>query len=194
MDKVHTFELPAVNKAVENLISDNFEHLISWIYQNNTIVPYNDPKIRAGLSLKIVIKCTEDTVVPVHLMKKIIRDSLNTAVSQEKGILIEELPVINKAVENLMSDNSEHLISWIYQNDTIVPYNDPRIRVGLSLKILIKCTEGTVAPVHLMEKIIQDIVNLLTIANPQERSVLIEELRLVQKCTELDDLISLNLN
>jgi hypothetical protein len=103
-----------------------------------------------------------------------------------------ELPIVNRAVETLISDNSEHLISWIYQNTDKEPYNNPTIRVGLSIKILLKCSEGSIGPTHLMEKILNDIVNLLPTADATERSILVEEYRLVQKCTELDDLISLN--
>lgn len=104
-----------------------------------------------------------------------------------------ELPIVNRAVEKLISDNSAQLISWIYQNIDVEPYNDPKIRVGLSLKILLKCHDNVVGPAHLMEKVLNDIVNMLPGADPADRSLLVEEYRLVQKCTELDDLISLNI-
>lgn len=104
-----------------------------------------------------------------------------------------ELPVVNRAVETLISDNLEHLIEWIYQNTDRAPYNDPKIRVGLSIKILLKGSEGVVGPAHLMEKILNDIIMMMPNSDKEERSMLVEEYRLVQKCTELDDLISLNL-
>lgn len=103
-----------------------------------------------------------------------------------------ELPIVNRAVETLISENSETLISWIYQNTDRAPYNDPTVRVGLAIKILIKCHDGVAGPAHLMQKILNDIVNILPGADAADRSILIEEYRLVQKCTELDDLISLN--
>ena len=105
---------------------------------------------------------------------------------------------IEHARIKLLEDNSENLISFIYENKNMVPYNNPEIRIGLSIKILLKIDKCF--DINLINKIINDIEELLNdktylnnFVNPEERRNYLEkELILINKYIELSDTISLN--
>jgi hypothetical protein len=105
---------------------------------------------------------------------------------------------IDAASNELIIENSEHLIAYIYSNKEKMRYSDPEIRIGLSLKILLKtekCFER-----DLLLPIIEDIEYLLSnkgylslFNNPELRKEgLSKELMLVNKYIELSDTITLN--
>jgi hypothetical protein len=56
---MHTFTLPDVNQATNDLIGRNAEHLITYIYNNPDTPPYAKPEVRVGLVMKILFKMTE---------------------------------------------------------------------------------------------------------------------------------------
>lgn len=105
---------------------------------------------------------------------------------------------IDNASTELIIENAEHLIEYIYANKTKMRYSDPEIRIGLTLKILLKtnkCFER-----DLLIPVIEDIEYLLENSgylrlfnNPDARKEgLSKELLLVNKYIELSDTITLN--
>lgn len=105
-----------------------------------------------------------------------------------------ELESVNNACSQLISDNAQHLIRYIYSHQQDYPYNDPKTRVGLVLKTLLK-TGNEVATVKsdAIEPAIKDLTKLINESPSQsERNVYTDELKFLGSCTILDDLISLN--
>lgn len=111
-----------------------------------------------------------------------------------------EAPSIDKYSNRLLIDNAQNLINYIYEHITEFPYNDPEIRVGLSIKILLKTDNSF--DVVILKPIITDIEYLINneeyinkFENPEERlKNLTNELILVNKYIELSSTISLNKN
>lgn len=107
-------------------------------------------------------------------------------------------PKISEAVTSLLIDNAAYLIEFIYLNNNIEPYNDPEIRIGLAIKILLKT--NTYYDIVVLQPIINDINNLMnnpeylsTFENQNERlNCLAKELILINKLIELSETITLN--
>ncbi len=99
---------------------------------------------------------------------------------------------IESAGFDLVVQNAEHLINYIYTHTDNAPYSNAEIRVGLVVKILIKSNRNY--PQDLLQPVINDIEELLTenIDNPDRHEGLSMELQLLNKFKELDDSISLN--
>jgi len=108
-------------------------------------------------------------------------------------------PKISEAVTSLLIDNVASLINYIYSNQEIEPYNNPEIRIGLSIKILLK-TNNKYYDIIVLQPIINDINNLMnnpeylsTFENQNERlNCLAKELILINKLIELSETITLN--
>ena len=109
-----------------------------------------------------------------------------------------ENPEVEKASGNLILENANYLLQYIYSNLDKEPYNNPEIRIGLALKIILK-TNITYES-NIMQPIIDDIEFLLNdedylnkFKNPgKRRAKLDSELLLINKYIELSDTISLN--
>lgn len=102
-----------------------------------------------------------------------------------------------KAFHQLLDDNLELLIEYIYDNIDREPYNNPETRVGLSLKMLL--TSRAMISHHLSNKIYQDIDNLKIdkaylsrFADPGKKiKYLKRDQNLLKKHTEVDN-VTLN--
>lgn len=105
-----------------------------------------------------------------------------------------ELPEVKQATQQLISDNSEHLIRYIYEHIDKAPYNDPKIRVGLVLKTLLRSGDVTnTVSSEAVDPAIDDLQSLLTAEkNPSQRDTYAHEIRFLKHCTILDDMITLN--
>lgn len=106
-----------------------------------------------------------------------------------------KLPEVAEACVELISENAEHLINFIYQHADRAPYNNARVRVGLAIKIILKPGEDTevVLEPTVLEPVMQDLDELIRSAETQtERKIYTDELRYIRDCTIRDDLISLN--
>ena len=109
-----------------------------------------------------------------------------------------ENPEVELATSDLIIENANYLLSYIYSNIDKKPYDDPEIRIGLSLKIILKT--NITYDRSLMQPIIDDIEYLLGneeyftyFKNPEKRKAkLNNELILINKYIELSDTISLN--
>lgn len=105
---------------------------------------------------------------------------------------------IREAGFDLMVQNAEHLIKFIYQNTDKSPYDNPEVRIGLVIKILIRSNTNYTA--DLLQPVVDDMQNLLSdqdylckFDDPSERrNALSKELTLINKFMELDETISLN--
>ncbi len=105
-----------------------------------------------------------------------------------------ELDDVNNASVQLISDNAESLINYIYDNTEKEPYNDPLTRVGLVLKTLLKSGgESVTIKASVIEPATDDLQNLITgCENLVQQKIYTDELKFLRSCTLLDDLISLN--
>lgn len=109
-----------------------------------------------------------------------------------------EVPRLDVASNNLIVSNADKLILYIYDNRDKIEYSDPEIRIGLTLKILLKA--NNYFEIDLLRPVIEDIEYLLTnesylrlFNSPEERKkCLSKELILVNKYIELSETISLN--
>jgi hypothetical protein len=109
-----------------------------------------------------------------------------------------ELENVKNATADLVANNAELLIRYIYDHKEQVPYETAEVRVGLVMKTLLKAT-GTYSS-ELMNQVIDDIKDLLndrkylqTFSSPSERKAALNyELSFINKYIQLDDLISLN--
>lgn len=109
-----------------------------------------------------------------------------------------EKPNIDKYSSQLLIDNAQNLITYIYNHVDEEPYSNAETRVGLAIKILLKT--NSCFDIIVLQPIIVDIENLMndneyldTFENPEERvKNLTSELILVNKYKELSDTISLN--
>jgi hypothetical protein len=101
------------------------------------------------------------------------------------------LKPVNEATEELIGQNAEHLIKYIYDNKEVIPYKDPIIRIGLSLKTLLKA--NCEMPIDTISPVIDDLSELInTTTDITQRKTYLEELKFIQSCSINDDLISLN--
>ena len=105
-----------------------------------------------------------------------------------------ELDDVNNASVQLISDNAESLINYIYDNTEKEPYNDPLTRIGLVLKTLLKSGgESVTIKANVIEPATDDLQNLITgCENLVQQKIYTDELKFLRSCTLLDDLISLN--
>lgn len=106
-----------------------------------------------------------------------------------------KLPEVTEACVELISENAEHLIDFIYQNADRAPYDSAKVRVGLAIKVILKPGEDAeiVLKPHVLEPVMQDLEELIRTAQTQtERKIYTDELRYIRDCTTKDDLISLN--
>jgi len=105
-----------------------------------------------------------------------------------------ELPEVNEACGQLISENAELLIGFIYQNVDRAPYDSETVRVGLVLKTLLRPGDDNVrVNAKVIEPVLVDLKTLINGANDSlEKKIYTDELRFLQGCTLLDDLISLN--
>jgi hypothetical protein len=105
-----------------------------------------------------------------------------------------ELPKVNEACTELISRNAEYLINYIYEHTEEEPFTDPRVRVGLVLKTLLRSGNDSVTVnSSVIEPATKDLSDLANNSSSQvERNIYIEELKFLRSCTLLDDLISLN--
>ena len=104
-----------------------------------------------------------------------------------------ELPEVTRATAQLISDNAEYLIRYIYKNNEA--YSDPVIRVGLVIKILLRGGEDASTPVDttILDPVMRDLNDLVSHASNQiVRQIYTDELKFVRSCAISDDLISLN--
>jgi hypothetical protein len=98
---------------------------------------------------------------------------------------------IESAGFDLIVQNAEHLIGYIYNHTNTRPYSDPEIRLGLVVKILLK--SNTNYSRDLLQPVIDDIETLMSeTEDPVRHTGLSMELSLLSKFLELDDSISLN--
>jgi hypothetical protein len=103
-----------------------------------------------------------------------------------------KLPGVQQATEALITENADHLISYIYKKQSVAPFNEPTIRVGLSIKTVLKAKDGSINAVTLLP-VIEDLRILLAAAeDPAQREIYQMEIKFLYKCMQLDDLISLN--
>lgn len=109
-----------------------------------------------------------------------------------------ELNNVKEATAELVANNAELLIKYIYEHCEDHPYDTAEVRVGLVIKTLLKAT-GTFSS-ELMSSVVDDIKDLMkdkdylsTFRSPSERKAALNyELSFINKYIQLDDLISLN--
>ena len=110
------------------------------------------------------------------------------------------IPEIKTSYVSLLNDNLLTLIEYIYLNTSVSPYNNPEIRVALSLQMLFS-SEKMINP-NLSIKIAKDINDLMLNVDyinkwdnkdKKIKSMKNELTRLI-KNTEIDDTISLNVS
>ncbi len=105
---------------------------------------------------------------------------------------------IKSASFDLIVQNAQTLIKYIYANKETSPYDVVEVRVGLVIKILLKSQENYES--ELLQPVIEDIENMMeddeylkASGNSEERHLaLSKELSLLNKFQELDDTITLN--
>jgi hypothetical protein len=103
-----------------------------------------------------------------------------------------KLPQVQHATEVLITENADHLINYIYTNQDVAPFNEPTVRVGLSLKTVLKAKDGTINSMTLLP-VIEDLRILLAATeDPAQCEIYQMEIKFLYKCMQLDDLISLN--
>ena len=107
-----------------------------------------------------------------------------------------ELVEVREATLKLISDNATHLINYIYDNKTKVPYNSQQVRIGLVMKTLLKTdTNSQAINSATLDLVINDLSNLISCTQDSRLTdVYTEELRFLRSCTILDDMITLNTN
>ena len=99
---------------------------------------------------------------------------------------------------DLIVQNAVVLIKYIYQHTDISPYDNPEIRVGLVIKILLKSNTNydsdlLVPVIEDVEKMMENKEYLQKTGNEVEKHIaLSKELSLLNKFQELDDTLSLN--
>ena len=105
-----------------------------------------------------------------------------------------ELTEVKQAIQQLISDNAEYLIHYIYSHTDQAPYDDARVRVGLVLKILLRSGNVTNnVSSDVVDPAIDDLQSLMTAErNPEQRRTYSDEIRFLKHCTILDDMITLN--
>lgn len=92
----------------------------------------------------------------------------------------------------LITDNAEHLISYIYENIHRSPYDDVETRAGLAVKILLQT--GVRGSSEILNPIAEDLNSMLNdpthLQNESKRKALNDELLLINKLLILDEEIS----
>jgi hypothetical protein len=101
---------------------------------------------------------------------------------------------VTDATLMLIQDNAEHLISYIYKNKDKAPYNDPVVRVGLTLKTLLKVDANRcLIDGDVLEPAINELTQLRNNAKgTAQYSVYDTELRYLSCCVVHSDLVTLN--
>jgi hypothetical protein len=109
------------------------------------------------------------------------------------------LQEVNLATNDLIGRNAEHLITYIYNNVDLPPYNKVEVRIGLVMKILLKATENNedgnckIIDSTILSPAIDDVTGL--IARTEDRGTiacLTDELKFIQNCALDYDVITLN--
>ena len=109
------------------------------------------------------------------------------------------IPDIKSIYISLLNDNLEYLIDYIYENSKKEPYNDPVVRVALSMQMILSSKQ--LIPYQTASLIAKDIEELRRNdeytnqwANPTlKRKALSKELEMLKTHTEIDETMSLNL-
>jgi hypothetical protein len=111
------------------------------------------------------------------------------------------IPEIKESYVSLLNDNLPTLINYIYTNTSKAPYNNPEIRVALSLQMIFS-SNVLINPI-LSSKIAKDINDLKcnntylskwSDRDKKLRTIEKELSRLINNHTEIDDTISLNVS
>ena len=107
-----------------------------------------------------------------------------------------EMDTVKNACLDLISQNADHLISYVYSNLDKPPYNNKVIRVGLALKTLLRSSDSSdsvLVKTETINPVIMDLSDLIKKAPSElERKILVDELTFLQRCTQLDELVTLN--
>lgn len=101
---------------------------------------------------------------------------------------------VKTATQQLILDNAEHLIKYIYDNKDKHPYDDPARRVGLALKTLLKLnTDGQPINGDVLEPVIEELQELKDrTKDALQQNIYDEELRFLKCCTIHSDMVTLN--
>ncbi len=108
------------------------------------------------------------------------------------------IPNINSVYIQLLNDNLQYLIEYIYSHSTIQPYDVAATRVALSMQMILSSDQ--LVPYQLSSLIAKDIEELRKNdeytnlwSNPTlKRKALSKDLEMLKKHTEIDENISLN--
>jgi hypothetical protein len=109
------------------------------------------------------------------------------------------IPELKQVYVQLLNDNLEYMINFIYTNKEKPQYSSPSIRVGLAMQMLLASQQ--LIPYQLSALIAKDIEDLRKDdeytnlwQNPAlKRKALGKELEFLRKHTEIDETISLNM-
>lgn len=109
------------------------------------------------------------------------------------------IPEMKQVYVQLLNDNLQHLIEYIYFNKDKQSYNSPSIRVALAMQMILASDQ--LIPYQLSSMIAKDIEDLRKDDeyihqwdNPSlKKRALLKELEFLKKHTEIDETISLNL-
>jgi len=109
------------------------------------------------------------------------------------------IPDIKNVYIQLLNDNLQYLVDYIYANSDKEPYNSPSIRVALAMQMILSSDQ--LIPYQTSSMIAKDIEELRhndeytnQWANPSlKRKALGKELEMLKKHTEIDETMSLNL-
>lgn len=106
-----------------------------------------------------------------------------------------EMPEIKAAVTLLISKNTEKLIKFVYEH-TLDLFRDPKVRIGLALKVILKSDNEThQISREIVELVSNDLLALISnTTDESEREIYQKELRFLNHCSMLDDIITLNTN
>jgi hypothetical protein len=101
---------------------------------------------------------------------------------------------VKTATQQLILDNAEHLIKYIYDNKDTHPYDHPVVRVGLTLKTLLRLnTDGRPINGDVIEPVIEELTELKSATKDTlQRNIYDEELRYLKCCTIHSDMVTLN--
>lgn len=107
-----------------------------------------------------------------------------------------DLKSVQSASLDLISRNAEYLIKSIYEHKTEEPYTDPRVRVGLVLKTLFRASDSSTAVIvdhQVISPALEDLSRLLARAtSKEEKQLYMDELTFLERCTQLEELVTLN--
>jgi hypothetical protein len=101
---------------------------------------------------------------------------------------------VKGATAQLIQDNAETLIKFIYNNKDKCPYNSPHVRVGLTLKTLLKInTHNRPIDGDVLEEAIEELKALRDSSKDAiQHGIYDDELRYLQCCIIHSDMVTLN--